>query len=184
MAFKMQCPKCNSTSLFLEEDQKAFVGGGRHQVQLHCYMCGGKVIYGQTAIEAEYNKQMAIWAKANQNEPAIPAASPKPNPANRKRRSLLTTPKAQWRVIPAYPNVRGRSATSLHVPGQNTVPATVRTRTHGRVTASGRTVPKPPKRTFNHRAAISKARYEKWPAAARILFDERARGWVDSSHHH
>ena len=75
MAFKMQCPKCNSTSLFLEEDQKAFVGGGRHQVQLHCYMCG-KVIYGQAAIEAEYNKQMASWAKSNQNEPATPAASP------------------------------------------------------------------------------------------------------------
>ena len=60
MAFKMQCPKCGSTSLYLEEDQKAFVGGGRHQVQLHCYMCG-KVIYGQDSIEAEYKKQHGQW---------------------------------------------------------------------------------------------------------------------------
>ena len=72
MAFKMHCPKCNSNSLFLEEDQKAFVGGGRHQVQLHCYMCG-KVIYGQEAIEAEYNKQMAVWAETHQSE--APAAT-------------------------------------------------------------------------------------------------------------
>ena len=74
MAFKMHCPKCKSTSLFLEEDQKAFVGGGRHQVQLHCYMCG-KVIYGQDAIESEYKKQMAAWSASNQAETAVPAAS-------------------------------------------------------------------------------------------------------------
>ncbi len=67
MAFKMQCPKCGSTSLYLEEDQKAFVGGGRYQVQLHCYMCG-KVIYGQDAIEKEYKKQHGEWLATGDGE--------------------------------------------------------------------------------------------------------------------
>ena len=69
MAFKMQCPKCGSTSLYLEEDQKAFVGGGRYQVQLHCYMCG-KVIYGQEAIEGEYKKQHTEWLATDNSEGA------------------------------------------------------------------------------------------------------------------
>lgn len=102
MAFKMQCPKCNSTSLFLEEDQKAFVGGGRHQVQLHCYMCG-KVIYGQTAIEAEYNKQMAIWAKANQNEPAIPAASPQAESSKQKAKKSSDNTESAVASDPSLP---------------------------------------------------------------------------------
>ena len=71
MAFKMYCPKCRSTSMYLEEDQKAFVGGGRHQVQLHCYMCG-KVIYGQHAIEGEYKKQRTQWL-ANHSADGTPA---------------------------------------------------------------------------------------------------------------
>ena len=79
MAFKMQCPKCGSTSLYLEEDQKAFVGGGRHQVQLHCYMCG-KVIYGQDSIEAEYKKQHSVWLSAHGDAVGVAAASQSTEP--------------------------------------------------------------------------------------------------------
>jgi hypothetical protein len=59
--------------MYMEEDQKAFVGGGRHQVQLHCYMCG-KVIYGQNAIESEYKKQHSQWLSSNSTEGTSPNA--------------------------------------------------------------------------------------------------------------
>lgn len=81
MSFRMTCPKCASLNLDLEEDQRAYLGGGRHQVQLHCYTCG-HVIYGEKRIQAECDRQYAEW-EANQKARggAVPAARPSPAPA-------------------------------------------------------------------------------------------------------
>ena len=107
MAFKMQCPKCGSSSLYLEEDQKAFIGDGRHQVQLHCYMCG-KVIYGQDSIESEYKKQRTLWLSANNStdgdspspvndkEPAAPTAQA--GDASSKEGGESSMPQCAWRL--------------------------------------------------------------------------------------
>lgn len=89
-SFRMECPKCASTNVDLEEDQRAYLGGGRHQVQLHCYTCG-HIIYGEKRIQAECDKQYAAWERAAkdggaaENAPAesapAPARPPAPAPA-------------------------------------------------------------------------------------------------------
>jgi hypothetical protein len=80
MAFRMTCPKCASFNLDLEEDQRAYLGGGRHQVQLHCYTCG-HVIYGEKRIQAECDGQYAAWeAKQKARGGVIPAPAPAPTP--------------------------------------------------------------------------------------------------------
>lgn len=83
MAFRMTCPKCASFNLDLEEDQRAYLGGGRHQVQLHCYTCG-HVIYGEKRIQAECDAQYAEWEaqhKARGGVVPTPAPAPAPAPA-------------------------------------------------------------------------------------------------------
>jgi hypothetical protein len=60
MSFHMHCMKCGSTNLDLQKDQRAFVSDGRNQVLLHCYTCG-HVIYGETKIQAECNRQYSDW---------------------------------------------------------------------------------------------------------------------------
>lgn len=79
----MSCPKCESTNVDLEEDQRAYLGGGRHQVQLHCYTCG-HIIYGEKRIQAECDKQYSAW-QAQQRDRAVaapaPAKAPEPAPA-------------------------------------------------------------------------------------------------------
>ena len=60
MSFHMHCVKCKSTNIDLQRDQRAFVSDGRNQVLLHCYTCG-HVIYGETKVQAECNRQYAEW---------------------------------------------------------------------------------------------------------------------------
>ena len=62
MSFRMRCPKCHSSNLDLEEDQRAFLGGGRHQVLLHCYTCG-MILYGEQRIQEEFERQRVEWEK-------------------------------------------------------------------------------------------------------------------------
>jgi hypothetical protein len=73
--WRMTCPKCRSTNVDLEEDQRAFLGGGRHQVQLHCYTCG-KVIYGEQAIQQEADRQFAEWEKGQKENEGRPQPAP------------------------------------------------------------------------------------------------------------
>lgn len=78
MAFRMTCPKCASFNLDLEEDQRAYLGGGRHQVQLHCYTCG-HVIYGEKRIQSECDAQYADWeVKQKARGGVIPEPTPAP----------------------------------------------------------------------------------------------------------
>jgi hypothetical protein len=81
MAFRMRCPKCGSFNLDLEEDQRAYLGGGRHQVQLHCYTCGF-VIYGEKRIQSECDSQYAEWEARQKARGGLPpAAAPVAAPA-------------------------------------------------------------------------------------------------------
>jgi hypothetical protein len=66
MSFHMHCMKCGSTNLDLQKDQRAFVADGRNQVLLHCYTCG-HVIYGETKIQAECNRQYSDWESKQRN---------------------------------------------------------------------------------------------------------------------
>jgi hypothetical protein len=66
MSFHMHCMKCGSTNLDLQKDQRAFVSDGRNQVLLHCYTCG-HVIYGETKIQAECNRQYSDWESKQRN---------------------------------------------------------------------------------------------------------------------
>ena len=66
MSFHMRCTKCGSTNLDLQKDQRAFVSDGRNQVLLHCYTCG-HVIYGESKIQAECNRQYAEWEARNRH---------------------------------------------------------------------------------------------------------------------
>lgn len=76
----MSCPKCGSKNVDLEEDQRAYLGGGRHQVQLHCYTCG-HVIYGEQRIQAECDRQYVAWQSEQRDRPTgAPAAEPAPEP--------------------------------------------------------------------------------------------------------
>jgi hypothetical protein len=75
MAFRMTCPKCASFNLDLEEDQRAYLGGGRHQVQLHCYTCG-YVIYGEKRIQSECDTQYSEWEARQKTRTGPPAPAP------------------------------------------------------------------------------------------------------------
>ena len=79
----MSCPKCGSKNVDLEEDQRAYLGGGRHQVQLHCYTCG-HIIYGEQRIQAECDRQYVAWQSEQRVSPTSTAPSdtaPAPEPA-------------------------------------------------------------------------------------------------------
>lgn len=79
----MSCPKCGSKNVDLEEDQRAYLGGGRHQVQLHCYTCG-HIIYGEQRIQAECDRQYVAWQSEQRVAPASTApadTAPAPEPA-------------------------------------------------------------------------------------------------------
>ena len=65
--------KCGSTNVDLQRDQRAFVSDGRNQVLLHCYTCG-HVIYGESKVQAECNRQYAEWESA-QRMSGVPVVS-------------------------------------------------------------------------------------------------------------
>ena len=73
--FRMQCPKCGSHNLDLERDYRGSAARGPHQVQLHCFTCG-KVLYGEKAVQEEYEKQFAEWESTQRS---LPAERPRPS---------------------------------------------------------------------------------------------------------
>lgn len=90
--FKPQCAKCGSFNIDLEEDPRAFSGGGRHQVQLHCYTCG-MVIYGEDKIQAEIDRQYAEFEELRRSRPG--GAAPEPEPAPPTAAPTPASPAAQ-----------------------------------------------------------------------------------------
>ena len=100
MAFRMTCPKCFSPNLDLEEDQRAYLGGGRHQVQLHCFTCG-HVIYGEKRIQAECDAQYAAWeAEQKAKGAAIPETGKSPADAAPSAASAPTSTTSEGSVKP------------------------------------------------------------------------------------
>lgn len=100
MSFRMRCPKCHSSNLDLEEDQRAFLGGGRHQVLLHCYTCG-MILYGEERIQEEFDRQRQEFEKALRERQeraarnraaraARAAARPRPSPRTKARPTATT----------------------------------------------------------------------------------------------
>lgn len=83
--FRMRCPKCGSFNLDLERDYRGSSARGPHQVQLHCFTCG-KVIYGEKAVQEEYERQLVTWeadrrSRVSEQVRSSVAAAPKPAPA-------------------------------------------------------------------------------------------------------
>ena len=75
MSFHMHCVKCRSTNIDLQRDQRAFVSDGRNQVLLHCYTCG-HVIYGETKVQAECNRQYSEWESRQRRSGQTVAPNP------------------------------------------------------------------------------------------------------------
>ncbi len=106
--FKMSCPKCGSKNVDLEEDQRAYLGGGRHQVQLHCYTCG-HIIYGEQRIQAECDRQYVAWQSEQRPSPAGASAgeaSQAPAPAPAPAPDPTASPAAQSPTSPPAPGAQ------------------------------------------------------------------------------
>lgn len=102
-SWRMACPKCSSLNIDLEEDQRAFLGGGRHQVQLHCYTCG-KIIYGEKPIADEAERQRALWEKTQAEREAKDAEDARKKAEAPQRRPLPEDPRRRL-VDPRRRNV-------------------------------------------------------------------------------
>ncbi|MED5373191.1 MAG: hypothetical protein VX899_19390 [Myxococcota bacterium] len=77
--FRMVCPKCGSHNLDLERDYRGSSARGPHQVQLHCFTCG-KVIYGEKAVQAEFDRQREEWEATSRTPALVERSRPKPVP--------------------------------------------------------------------------------------------------------
>jgi hypothetical protein len=132
MSFRMRCPKCHSSNLDLEEDQRAFLGGGRHQVLLHCYTCG-MILYGEERIQEEFERQRAEWekqvnerqeraARARAARAARAAVRPRPKPRPKAAATATATAAAGRSGTPATispgqsPNSRTAAAPAVVAP--------------------------------------------------------------------
>ena len=107
--FRMQCPKCGSNNLDLERDYRGSSARGPHQVQLHCFTCG-KVIYGEKAVQEEYERQHSERESPQRSVPE--RRRPAPTPIVRP---VVT------KIVPA-PNADGGAAAAPAAAGP-TVPA-------------------------------------------------------------
>lgn len=122
MSWRMTCPKCGSANVDLEEDQRAFLGGGRHQVQLHCYTCG-KIIYGEKPIQDEANRQRELWEKAQAAKD--PALEERRRPVDESRRPGLDVARKldARRAVQDGAAARRPAATAAPVPTGRAAPA-------------------------------------------------------------
>lgn len=140
MSFRMRCPKCHSSNLDLEEDQRAFLGGGRHQVLLHCYTCG-MILYGEARIQEEFERQRVEWEKQAKER--------------QERAARARAARAARAAVRPRPKPRPKPAAAAPVPAPTPAPAKQAPEPEP-VVATAEPTPAPPAASKPPEAAVEK----------------------------